>query len=54
MKMLKFIGLNRALQTKLVTHHWYFLFVMTSAKYLYVTRVSLSTNKISIDPLGLS
>ncbi len=57
MKMLKFIGLIRALQTKLVhefTHHWYFFFVMTWGNICYVTRLSFLANKISIDPLGLS
>ncbi len=54
MKMLIFIGLIRALQTKLVHTYWYFLFVMTWGNIYYVTRFSFLANKISIDPLGLS
>ena len=54
MKMLKFIGLIRALQTKLVHTSWYFLFVLTWHKIYYLTRFSFLANKISTDPLGLS
>ena len=50
MKMLKFIGLIHAPPGG----QPHFLFVMTSAQYLYVAWFSLLANKISIDPLVLS
>ena len=54
MKMMKFIGLIHALQTKLVHTSLVFLVCHDLGNICYVTRFSFLANKISIDPLGLS